>query len=114
MKSVLPRRGGTVSSACQGCGSRRSAYSERMGAMCCLSCYQASFSREVVAESDRAHRQRAIARSIRRAAERVADHRRQKLLNRALLIETAASVGEVEMLLGVVERLGIAVRRRRS
>ncbi len=94
---------------CNRCGCRGGAYSHRLGYVACWDCYHAAFATEALAEADRVERQQAIAATIRRVADRIADRR---VADRAGAIAVAAAAAEVDRLLGEVERLGVKVRRR--
>jgi hypothetical protein len=94
---------------CPRCGKRAREihHSIAAGGRVCRSCHLRAVPD---GDSQRIARQGAIARAIRGAIENIDGPNRQKLADRALLIEVADSTDQVLELLDEVERLGVKLQ----
>jgi len=95
--------------SCERCGRSPAQLSHRLRQRVCWRCYHCSLTADELAEARRTERQRGLARVIRGAADRVKGWRKQKLRDRALLIELADHEDEVIALVDEVRGLGVRI-----
>ena len=104
--------GGCAGATCERCGDDV-AFSHRLDRLVCPRCYHCSFTAAELTEAKRVQRQGGLARVIRGVAERADGPRRQRLRDRALLIEVADREEDVLPLIDEVRALGVRLEVRR-